>query len=149
MNYLKKFGEIDPVQVQRVKCRRIGLEIEWFSIIHGRVLLCGKTTYMSKKNYRSNDDFNKFKHDNPMSERTLVILTNEKPYGTTFENPDDFMSNKFNYGDPNLIIYAPLFNKFKLRKSKTFYVKARNAMVLDSNILVDNFTLECSCNFQD
>lgn len=149
MDYLKKFSDIDPTSVQHVKCRRVGLEIEWFSIIHGRVVLCGTATYISKKNYRSNEDFHKYKTENPISERTLVILTNGTNYNTHFKNPDDFMSDKFNYGNPSLIIYASSFNNFKLRKSKTFYVKARNAMVLEKKIVVDNFTLECSCNFQD
>ena len=148
------FNGSDPEKYKRVKCRRIGLDLKWFSQIYQRVILHGNTTYISNKNYRSNIEFNKFKNENQYRKTISVLLINEamiEVYSKNFENdPALFIHKNFDCSS-DICAFATSFNNFKIKKNKTFYTKAQNVLLKngDELLLVDNLTIECLCNFQN
>jgi len=152
MDVLKVFS-LPTETYTRVKCRRIGIDIDWFNCVYGRTILSGKTTYISKKNYRSNIEFDKYKSDNVENKRVLVILNDSSLKKTSIDfddNTEHFMYPMFDY-EYDIIMLGFASNHFKVKKSKTFYVKAPNVLYKNDNeyLLVDNITLENACNFQD
>lgn len=140
-------------QYTRVKCRRIGIEVDWFNCVYGRTILSGKTTYVSKKNYRSNKEFDRYKADNKTQKKILVVITRSSDLKSSYDfkdNPDFFMNPNFGY-DHDIIIFGFAGNNFKVKKSKIFYVKGSKVLYKDDegHLLVDNLTLENSCTFPD
>lgn len=152
MNVLNAFS-VPTETYTRVKCRRIGIKLDWFNCVYGRTILSGRTTYVSKKNYRSNKEFDKYKNENVENKRILVVLNKSSLEKTSIDfdnNPEYFMSSMFDY-EYDIIVLGFASNNFKVKKSKTFYVKAPNVLYKNDNeyLLVDNITLENACNFQD
>ena len=153
MELIKKFNDVDPKKFKRVKCRRIGIQIEWFSSVHNRVIFAGTSQYISKKNYRSNKEFKTFKENNINNKKIYIVAIDETPekIANVFkDDPSLFINEEFNY-DPEIIIFSTNYNNFKIKKAKTFYMKSKHALFKHHNeyLLIDNFTLECYCNFQD
>ena len=154
MELINDFNKINPKSFNFVKCRRIGIDIDFFSSIYGRIVFAGKTNYISKKNYRSNQEFEEFKDKNIINKKILVIAVNEpiEKCSEMFNNdPKLFLSETFNY-EPDIVIFAMNHNNPKIKKSKTFYLKSKNVLFKDKNdenLLIYNFTLECFCNFQN
>lgn len=152
MEALKTFS-VPSETYQRVKCRRIGIELDWFNCVYGRTILSGRTTYISKKNYRSNKEFDKYKKENKEEKRILVVLNKSSISKTALDfedNPSYFMCPSFDY-EYDIIVLGFDSNNFKVKKSKTFYVKAPNVLYKNGSehLLVDNITLENACIFQD
>lgn len=148
MEFLSKFMDVPPEFYKRVRCRRIGLDVEWFSCVKGRHVFCGTGTYISNKNYRSNKEFDQFKAENPITRRVLVVTVPcvDIQYVATLFG-ENFLHQKFDYGDVDLVVFALNNSNFKVKKSKTFYVKSSMALVKDNNdhLLVDNLTFEMNC----
>lgn len=150
MDVLNVFS-VPTEKYTRVKCRRIGVELDWFNCVYGRSILSGKTTYVSKKNYRSNKEFDTYKSNNGLKKKILIVLSRFHPEKSKVDfqdNPDYFMSPNFEY-DYDVIIFGFGGNNFKVKKAKTFYVKASKVLYKEEGkfLLVDNLTLETVCTF--
>ena len=149
--FLKTFDKKNE-KFLRVKSRRIGMELECFSNVHGRIFLKAKTAFISKKNFRSNKEFDVFKKKNPTNLSTKVLLVHKNFDAKKFKNKRSQFLHK-NITDTDaatpLVILACQFQKFKFKKNKVFFIKACNAMVSENDklFLVDNLKLECKCTF--
>ena len=130
------------------------MSLEWFSCVYGRTILSGTTDYISKKNYRSNVEFQNFKKTNLTEKKLLVVLLNrdvENVSQSFHDLPSLFMSQNFDY-DADIIALAFYSKSFKVKKGKTFYVKSSHVLYKENtekHMLLDNLTLECACNFQN
>lgn len=143
-------GSQDAEQFNRVRCRRVGVSIESFSIVKGRVILYGKTNYISKKNYRSNREFESYKKNNLLVKSITILLANPAEINLSFfsDSLDIFTCD---FPKTDIVVIALKFNKFKLKKAKTFFVKIQSANWYEENnerLHVDTVTLECLCNLQ-
>jgi hypothetical protein len=150
---LQAFHEDEGAYV-RVKCRRIGMSVDWFSSVGNRTILGGTVTYESNKNYRSNVEFGEFKERNVLQRKALVVLTSGsiQQIVKTFGTCERFFSPAFDHNAP-LQMVGFNTNKFKIRKSKNFFIKVKRLLLNDQTdrrqLLVDNATLEFSCTLRD
>ena len=121
---------------KRVRCRRLGLTLNWFSCVNGRSVYSGNISYESKKNFRSNLEFNTFKSNNKVNRKILLVLLSY-PVSVlvkTFRNNKSlFLHPGFDYDGTEIVIFATNDSNTKVRKSKKFYIKAKNAVMVTLN----------------
>lgn len=154
MEHFTSFTDKPPSDYTPVKCRRMGLTVDLFSCMYGRGILRGTITYISPKNYRSNREFVAFRDANPVSLRAIVLLVDrdnvDRVAAKFNDSPGEFFNENFTDPTrPEMVIFVSRYNKFKVRKNKTFFVKGTQVLVLhgETSMLVENLTLECSCTF--
>jgi len=159
MDFFKRTFDDKNENFVRVKCRRLGLNLSCFSNVHHRIFLRAHTTFVSNKNYRSNKDFQKYKKNNPVATTATILLFDGHPESLIqkFQNKTElFLHEELTERaepDPDVhevVIVACKYQKFKIKKNKTFFIKAKHAIMMDHKkqlLLVDNIKLECRCSF--
>lgn len=154
MEFIQKLTD-DTRDYKRVRCRRLGLTLDWFSCVKGRSVYSGNISYESKKNFRSNMEFDTFKNNNKVNRKILLVLISYpvSVLVNTFRNKKSiFLHPGFDYDGTEIVIFATNDSNTKVRKSKKFYIKAKNAVMVDfklsRKLFVDNLTVEVSCMLQ-
>lgn len=155
-NKLFNFGNYKKTQ-----CKRWGLKVHRFSNVMGVILLDATIYYDSDKNYRSNKTFDEYKKANKISKSVLVyIVQSNYPenvyslFGDTDEMREQNMDTLFSiYNDKvyDCVIHGRGCEKFKVQRSKTFYLKFKDGLYAsseDQNFLAETVTLECHCDFK-
>jgi hypothetical protein len=163
-NYIDKpqmdlLGELvasGPENYERVRCRRFGLALEWFSSVLGRTIYCGEVCYESRKNFRSNAEFDEFKSANQISRRVLFVFLNRpvvdivRVFG---DDPGLFLSDNFDCSGADIVVFAFNHSDVKIRKSKVFFLKSKQVLMYDlierRKLLVDKLTLQVSCRLSN
>ena len=156
MNLLKDFENIDINKFIPLKFRKIYLNLEFFNVLKNRSIFYGKVENFVDKNYRSNDEFDFFKKQKQIDENCLIIAINSSLEKISEEFDDEiFLNNlyrKYNF-KPKIIIYLDNYDKLKIKKSKKFYLKSKNALYKfdqrSEYLVIYEINIEFFCNFQN
>lgn len=104
------------------KRKLIGLEIEKFSDVLGRILIVGNITYMSNKSFRCNKAFDKYKEENKINKKVFICLT-DSGYKKNFYIPftSTVITSRRNFSAGNLKTLDNFFVNQEIPKSD-FYI---------------------------
>ena len=134
-----------------VPCKRktIGLEIDRFSDVLGRILIEGRVTYMSDKSFRSNKAFDRFKEENQLSKTVFLCLTckgSEKSFYNPYTSKVVTKRTCFPAGELGTLenffvnrqvpqcdwyVFGICEKVKKFLRNKQMYIKAENCMIYD------------------
>lgn len=140
------------------RCKRWGVRINNFSNVLGVILIEGVMHYDSDKNTRSNSELKEYRDKNKINKKVLIyIIQHDDPrviynnFGATNDerelNMRRLMAVYEKFGPYDAVIYGKGAPNFKFARSKTFFIKLKNATFGDigenRNVFVQNVTLEC------
>lgn len=139
---------------------QFGIDIDWFSHVLGRSILCGNITYMSERNFRSKVNLREFKDNNKLNIPITIILLNDETEMSfkQYENLDMFFNLNFNEIEEKFskcVLFGHLQNAstsgkkiptFKISRKKEFRLYGKDCLVnIDgSYYFIEKTTFQCN-----
>lgn len=140
------------------KGKLIGLTIDQFSDLMGRVLIVGNVTYICDKSFRCNDKFESFKEENRTNIPTFICLVQPPIENSSFEQSvfhnssvlktlDNFFVNQ-PIPQAEYYIFGVCKGVRKFYRNKQMYIKAGTCILRDGKTILLSETTIFDCIYQ-
>jgi hypothetical protein len=156
-------ANIPATELKFSDVKEIGMELDWFSHIFGRTILCGNLTYESYKNYRCKKEFEKNVMVNTTKKPTVIIIhdwacKHGADVAEKFGSLENIFNNKFDDISKieNKLIFRikpPKLKKngkpekhFNINRKKRFRIHVLDGITSDKRVICSTVI---SCTFRD
>ena len=132
-----------------LKYARISVNIKWFSSVLGRTLIFGDVRYISKNNFRTNKDLNKYMDSySPKNKTVFIILKHARNFiERDFKNLNFFPKKGHeSIYNSDYIFYAENVPKIKFKRNKQINIKVKRSRLND--IIYENSLLNVHLNLK-
>lgn len=157
--YLNHVFGLEDELFQKIPKKRLGIDLDWYSDVYGRIILSGRLTYEANKNFRGNDIINNYKKHNKIDKSCMVVLINSnasKNVSDNITNFKEFMSGQ-TFKVPDVFIIGKITSKYKKKSSEknkiiNFYINTDEVMIIDNITNLHQFVekrLTFDCIYMD